>query len=136
MLRAGAATTNRGGMPMDSGDTVVTLDQIPCWSDSELRYLYENEDSSFQSPYLTDPLTSASEGDNSGNGMVSKFPLDYEINSKIYLWRGNPWNLEVDAVVNSTNEVSTLFTVLHFQLFTCIGFATELFCGFWLLDRT
>ncbi|KAL8465568.1 hypothetical protein ACS0TY_034889 [Phlomoides rotata] len=26
--------------------------------------------------------------------MVSKFPLDHEINSKIYLWRGNPWNLE------------------------------------------
>ena len=25
-----------------------------------------------------------------------------------YLWRGNPWNLEVDAVVNSTNEVSTI----------------------------
>ncbi|KAJ0804470.1 putative DNA helicase [Helianthus annuus] len=36
--------------------------------------------------------------------MVSRFPVDVEINSKIFLWRGNPWNLEVDAVVNSTNE--------------------------------
>ncbi|KAB1208076.1 hypothetical protein CJ030_MR7G003000 [Morella rubra] len=36
--------------------------------------------------------------------MASRFPVDHEINSKIYLWRGNPWNLEVDAVVNSTNE--------------------------------
>ncbi|KAL8550260.1 hypothetical protein ACS0TY_008906 [Phlomoides rotata] len=104
MLRAGAATTNRGGLPTDSGDSVVTLDQIPRWSDSELRYSYENEDSFFQTPYFPDPLTSASEGENSVNGMVSKFPLDHEINSKIYLWRGNPWNLEVDAVVNSTNE--------------------------------
>ncbi|XP_057509502.1 uncharacterized protein LOC130792075 isoform X2 [Actinidia eriantha] len=40
----------------------------------------------------------------SGNGMVSRFPVDHEVNLKIYLWRGNPWNLEVDAVVNSTNE--------------------------------
>ncbi|KAK8643432.1 hypothetical protein V6N13_012731 [Hibiscus sabdariffa] len=38
------------------------------------------------------------------NGMVSRFPVDHEVNSKIYLWRGQPWNLEVDAVVNSTNE--------------------------------
>ncbi|MFS7960578.1 putative pseudouridine synthase, RsuA/RluA, pseudouridine synthase, catalytic domain superfamily [Helianthus anomalus] len=36
--------------------------------------------------------------------MVSRFPVDVEINSKSYLWRGNPWNLEVDVVVNSTNE--------------------------------
>ncbi|KAL6505638.1 hypothetical protein OROHE_023017 [Orobanche hederae] len=104
MHRSGAATPNRGGLPTDSGDFVVTLDQIPCWSDSEFRYSYENEDSAFQNPYFPDPLTSASEGDNTGNGMVSRFPVHYEINSKIYLWRGNPWNLEVDAVVNSTNE--------------------------------
>ncbi|KAK4399838.1 protein GDAP2 [Sesamum angolense] len=50
------------------------------------------------------PLTSGAEGENNGNGMVSRFPIDHEVNSKIYLWRGNPWNLEVDAVVNSTNE--------------------------------
>ncbi|KAF9604622.1 hypothetical protein IFM89_008888 [Coptis chinensis] len=30
--------------------------------------------------------------------------FDHDVNSKIYLWRGNPWNLQVDAVVNSTNE--------------------------------
>ncbi|KAH6763100.1 appr-1-p processing enzyme family protein [Perilla frutescens var. hirtella] len=104
MYRSGAATTNRGGVPTDSGDSVVTLDQVPRWSDSEFRHSYENEDSSFQNPYFPDPLTAASEGENSGNGMISKFPVDHETNSKIYLWRGNPWNLEVDAVVNSTNE--------------------------------
>lgn len=109
MYRSGAATTTRGGVPTDSGDSVVTLDQVPCWSDSEFRHSYENEDSSFQNLYLSDPLASVPGGENSGNGMVSKFPLDREINSKIYLWRGNPWNLEVDAVVNSTNEVSRLF---------------------------
>ncbi|KAI3696341.1 hypothetical protein L1987_79354 [Smallanthus sonchifolius] len=37
-------------------------------------------------------------------GRVSRFPVDHEVNSKIYLWNGNPWNLEVDAVENSTNE--------------------------------
>ncbi|KAI3452884.1 hypothetical protein Pfo_009547 [Paulownia fortunei] len=104
MYRSAVATTNRGGLPTDSGDSVVTLDQVPRWIDSEFRYSYENEDSAFQNPYFPDPLTSASEGENSGNGTVSRFPVDHEINSKIYLWRGNPWNLEVDAVVNSTNE--------------------------------
>ncbi|GBG70502.1 hypothetical protein CBR_g6630 [Chara braunii] len=34
----------------------------------------------------------------------SKFPVDHEINSKLYLWRGAAWQLEVDAVVNTTNE--------------------------------
>ncbi|XP_042021956.1 protein GDAP2 homolog isoform X1 [Salvia splendens] len=104
MYRSGAATTYRGGMPTDSGDSVVTLDQVPCWSDSDFRYSYENEDPGFQNLHFPDPLTAASEGENGGNGMVSKFPMDREINSKIYLWMGNPWNLEVDAVVNSTNE--------------------------------
>ncbi|KAK4403078.1 protein GDAP2 [Sesamum angolense] len=104
MYRAGAATTNRGGLPTDSGDSTVTLDQVPRWSDSEHRYLYENEDPSFPNSYFPDPLTSASGGETSGNGMISRFPVDHEINSKIYLWRGDPWNLEVDAVVNSTNE--------------------------------
>lgn len=32
--------------------------------------------------------------------------MNDDINSKICLWRGTPWSLEVDAVVNSTNEVS------------------------------
>ncbi|XP_047937730.1 protein GDAP2 homolog isoform X2 [Salvia hispanica] len=104
MYRSGAATTNRGGLPTDSGDSVVTLDQVPCWSDSDFRYSYANEDSVLQNLHFPDPLTAASQGENSGNGMVSKFPMDREVNSKVYLWRGNPWNLEVDAVVNSTNE--------------------------------
>ncbi|KAL0327138.1 UNVERIFIED_CONTAM: protein GDAP2 [Sesamum angustifolium] len=102
MHRYGAATTNRGGLQTDSGDSIVTLDQVPRWRDSEFRYSYENDDSAFQNPYFPDPLTSGAEGENNGNGMVSRFPIDHEVNSKIYLWRGNPWNLEVDAVVNST----------------------------------
>ncbi|KAL2519308.1 appr-1-p processing enzyme family protein [Abeliophyllum distichum] len=59
----------------------------------------------FPNLHFPDPLISASEGGSSGDGMLSRFPVDHEINSKIYLWRGNPWNLEVDAVVNSTNEM-------------------------------
>ncbi|KAL6969720.1 hypothetical protein U1Q18_029430 [Sarracenia purpurea var. burkii] len=101
---AASATTTRGGLPTDSGDSVVTLDQVPRWCDAEYRFSYENEDPAFPNSYFPDPLTSLSGTESSGNGMVSKFPVDHDINLKIYLWRGNPWNLEVDAVVNSTNE--------------------------------
>ncbi|KAK6790592.1 hypothetical protein AABB24_027529 [Solanum stoloniferum] len=94
--------TTRGGEPTDSGDPVVTLDQVPRWSNAEFRYAYENEDPT--NSCFPDPLASASGSECNASGMVSKFPMDHEINSKIYLWRGNPWNLEVDAVVNSTNE--------------------------------
>lgn len=109
MYRPVATGTPRGGLPSDSGDSVVTLDQVPRWSDAEHRLLldYESEDPSFSNSYFADPLASSSGAESSGNGMVSRFPVDHEINSKIYLWRGNPWNLEVDTVVNSTNEVST-----------------------------
>lgn len=104
-----AMSTTREGLLADSGDAVVTLDQVPRWSDAEHRssLVYENEDPSYSNSYFADPLTSSSGVEGSGNGMVSRFPVDHEINSKIYLWRGNPWNLEVDAVVNSTNEVGT-----------------------------
>ncbi|KAJ9174198.1 hypothetical protein P3X46_017251 [Hevea brasiliensis] len=100
------ATTTRGGSPTASGDSVVTLDQVPRWNDAESRSSlgYDNDDPSFSNSYFPDPLTSPNEGETSSNGMVSRFPVDHEINSKIYLWRGNPWNLEMDAVVNSTNE--------------------------------
>ncbi|CAF2192162.1 unnamed protein product [Brassica napus] len=103
------ATTSRGGIPTESGDYVVTLDQIPRWSDVEQRSSSleggEAGDPSHSNPRYANPLaSSSSEAGSSGNGMVSKFPVDHEINSRIYLWRGEPWNLEVDAVVNSTNE--------------------------------
>lgn len=106
MYRNVAEATTRGGLQTDSGDHVVSLDQVPRWSDAENRASleYEGEDSSFPNLYFPDPLTSTSGGETSVNGMVSRFPVDLDINSKIYLWRGNPWNLEVDAVVNSTNE--------------------------------
>jgi len=101
------APTIRGGTPTESGDYVVTLDQIPRWSDVEQRSSLEDEtgDPEHSNPRYANPLASSSEAGSSGNGMVSKFPVDHEINSRIYLWRGEPWNLEVDAVVNSTNEV-------------------------------
>lgn len=105
------SATPRGGLPTDSGDSVVTLDQIPRWSDAEQRSSLEHEigDQPFSSSYFPDPLTSQSGTESGGIGSVSRFPVDHEINLKIYLWRGNPWNLEVDAVVNSTNEVSTIW---------------------------
>ncbi|KAG6759895.1 hypothetical protein POTOM_036391 [Populus tomentosa] len=104
--RVPTAVTTRGGSPTDNGYSVVTLDQVPRWSDAESRssFNYDNEDPSFTHSYFPDPLTAHPEGESSSYGMVSRFPVDHEINSKIYLWRGHPWNLEVDAVVNSTNE--------------------------------
>ncbi|CAN8235979.1 unnamed protein product [Cochlearia groenlandica] len=110
-----ATTTSRGGTPAESVDYVVTLDQVPRWSDVEQRSSLEGEtgggdgSSSHSNPRYANPLASSSSSSEAGsrgnNGMVvSKFPVDHEINSRIYLWRGEPWNLEVDAVVNSTNE--------------------------------
>lgn len=116
MYRPVATATPRGGDPTDSGDSVVTLDQVPRWSDAESRasFEYENvEDPSFSNAYFADPLSSPGE-ESSSNGTVSRFPVDHETNSKIYLWRGEPWNLEVDAVVNSTNEVSKNIQSLGF----------------------
>ncbi|XP_076948430.1 uncharacterized protein LOC143620675 [Bidens hawaiensis] len=91
---------NRGGVATDGGDAAVALDQVPRWSNGDVR-CYVTEDQSSRFP---GPLSVSSEAESNGNETVSRFPVDHEINSKIYLWRGNPWNLEVDAVVNSTNE--------------------------------
>ncbi|KAI4373842.1 hypothetical protein MLD38_011914 [Melastoma candidum] len=95
-----------GGVPTETGDCVVGLDQVPRWSDAEYRSRVENETgySSFPVPHLSDPLTAHPGSEVAGNGTLSRFPVNHEINSKICLWRGDPWNLEVDAVVNSTNE--------------------------------
>ena len=120
MYRPVATAPTQGGIATESADYVVELNQIPRWSDAEYKSSseYGNDDSSFRDSYFPDPLTSTSEGESLGNGMVTLFPVNHEINSKIYLWRGNPWNLEVDAVVNSTNEVSniTLLSNLYFPL--------------------
>lgn len=69
---------------------------------------FENEDPSFSNAYIADPLMSYSRAESSSGGTVSRFQVDPETNSKICLWRGNSWNLEVDTVVNSKNEVVCL----------------------------
>ncbi|XP_021757284.1 protein GDAP2 homolog [Chenopodium quinoa] len=106
MYRSMPTEPTRDGSPADTVDSVVTLDQVPRWSDTEVRWSSEHQgdDSVYPSSHFPDPLASASTSENGSNGMVSRFPVDHEINSKVYLWRGNPWNIEVDAVVNSTNE--------------------------------
>jgi hypothetical protein len=57
---------------------------------------------------FNDPLTGDEAAAGAGARGTSRFPVNHEINSKIYLWRGLPWNIVVDAVVNSTNEVRIL----------------------------
>jgi hypothetical protein len=91
----------------------VTLDQVPRWSDADQRLSPSSSptaagsDETPASSFLSfaDPLIGDGAAAGAGGRGASRFPVDHEINSKICLWRGHPWNLEVDAVVNSTNEV-------------------------------
>ncbi|NP_001130380.2 Protein GDAP2 [Zea mays] len=99
-------------------EPAVTLGQVPRWSDPDQRIFLastseeasaEDDGSGTTSASgfisFSDPLTVDDGAVGGGHaGGASRFPVDQEINSRIYLWRGQPWNLEVDAVVNSTNE--------------------------------
>ena len=124
---SGAASAAAAMEPGVGGvEPAVTLDQVPRWSDPDQR-LYTPSSSSATaeaadggsepaaSAFLSfsDPLTGDDSGAAGGGcAGASRFPVDREINSRIYLWRGHPWNMEVDAVVNSTNEVAILFLCL------------------------
>lgn len=108
-------------------EPAVTLGQVPRWSDPDQRIFLastseeasaEDDGSGTTSASgfisFSDPLTVDDGAVGGGHaGGASRFPVDQEINSRIYLWRGQPWNLEVDAVVNSTNEVSIPVPTSH-----------------------
>ncbi|EFJ30302.1 hypothetical protein SELMODRAFT_91055 [Selaginella moellendorffii] len=96
---------SRGGPGSGNGaGAVVKLDQVPCWSDVEQRSsVGDGLDDAAQRNF--DPLSGSS------GQKVSKFGIDHSINGKLYIWKGVPWNLEVDAVVNSTNEASLSFNL-------------------------
>ena len=81
MYRTVATATTRGGVAMDSGESIVSLDQVPRWKDAEQRSSleFETEDPSFSNLYFPDPLTSPRE-DSGSNAMVSRFPVDREVN--------------------------------------------------------
>ncbi|KAK1652909.1 hypothetical protein QYE76_070714 [Lolium multiflorum] len=87
-------------------EPAVTLDQVPRWSDPDQRLPSSPTAAGSEAPAssflsFADPLDAAA---GAGGRGASRFPVDDDVNSKIYLWRGQPWSLEVDAVVNSTNE--------------------------------
>jgi len=89
---------------------VVRLEQVPRWVEQEPTHLSTSpnchggaKSPDENPPFIDDPLTGSENGEtNVGN--TSKFALDHDVNAKLYLWRGTPWALEVDAVVNSSNE--------------------------------
>ncbi|OWM75907.1 protein GDAP2 homolog isoform X2 [Punica granatum] len=101
-----AVATSLSESTSESRVRVVSLSQVPRWGDAGHRnsVAYESEEPLLSTSDSADPLASITSVASTSYGTPSKFPVDHEINSKIYIWRGVPWNLEVDAVVNSTNE--------------------------------
>ncbi|CAK9210978.1 unnamed protein product [Sphagnum troendelagicum] len=99
----GRAMSNRSGAVEQH---TVKLEQVPRWIEQERLSPTASSslsDGGSDRDFL-DPLTSGTENGRANYGIVSKFPLNHEVNSKVYCWKGTPWALEVDAVVNSTNE--------------------------------
>ena len=110
-LRSTKSTSAAG--PSTSGETDVT---------DVIRTL-----SSFNDPLTLRPKkikTGASEE------AVAKFPVNADVNAKVFLWRGDPWNLEVDVVVNSTNEVSVSLALFKLTGLRPQGTLSEIFV-FW-----
>ena len=103
----GDMDSSRGVSSSIIDNSIVKLDQVPRWSDADYNVSDDGSGSG-------DPLSSSNDHDLT-EVTTSRFPLDHGINSKLYLWRGTPWNLDVDAVVNSSNEVWTnlTFNVSH-----------------------
>lgn len=97
------------GFLSENSKSGLGLDKVPRWIDTDFGSLPDNgdEDASFSNPYFADPLAFHGGTVNGTNRMISRFPVDHDISSKIYMWKGEPWNLSVDAIVNSTNEVSS-----------------------------
>jgi hypothetical protein len=95
-------------------EPAVTLDQVPRWTDPDQRLSLSSptatESEALASSFisLSDPLTGDEAAAGAGARGASRFPVNHEVNSKIYLWRGLPWNLDIDVIVNSTNEVRIL----------------------------
>ncbi|KAI4339405.1 hypothetical protein MLD38_024352 [Melastoma candidum] len=106
MTQTEAIKVPANGFLSENGKRGLGLDKVPRWIDTEFGPLPGNEDGDalFSNPYFADPLASRGGSINGANGMISRFPVDQDINSRIYMWKGEPWNLAVDAVVNSTNE--------------------------------
>ena len=89
-------------------DFVVKLDQVRKWKDEESTVASDpapNVAAVSKSAPFYDPLSSPI-NERSDSPTSCPFPVTDDINAKLFLWRGTPWSLEVDAVVNSTNEVS------------------------------
>ena len=81
MYQTVAMATTQGGVATDSGESIVSLDQVPWWKDAEQRSSleFDPEDPSFSNSYFPNPLTSSGE-DSGSNAMVSRFPIDCEVN--------------------------------------------------------
>jgi len=52
------------------------------------------------------------------SGVETPFPIEPELNSKVYIWEGKLWKLRADAILNSTNESMTERQGLAGQILT------------------
>merc|ERR1712216_784100 len=69
---------------------VTALRDVPCWVD-----IPPEAGAGASSSGVNGATRNAEE-------VASRFPVNEKVNSKTFLWRGEPWLLEVDAVVNSS----------------------------------
>lgn len=69
----------------------TSLSSVPRWSPEE----------------VDDPLSAHHENGSSSPTSYSRFPFRVELNRRIALWKGPITRLEVDAIVNSSNEPLT-----------------------------
>lgn len=69
---------------------------------------------------------STMDGDEQTPDLRSKFPFDPALNQKIILWHGNIVELDVDAIVSSTNEAMTDRSGVCGQIFDAAGRGLDL----------
>ncbi|KAL3279993.1 hypothetical protein HHI36_017499 [Cryptolaemus montrouzieri] len=91
--------------PLGVASDLVLPNHLPRWSDTAAFHLHTDYSSTGETPAHSRP----------------PFPYDPEINHKIILWNGDISALQVDAIVNSTNESMTDSNPISDRIFQRAG---------------